>query len=63
MAHNDFILRSLEKSLGFIGVLGLGCILSWYGQALGDCARYALDLTGRLIAAGCVLINIIQAFC
>lgn len=62
MAHNDFIFAVIGEELGFIGVLGLLAAfgaLVWAGFKI---ARYAPDLTGRLIAAGCTSMFIIQAF-
>ena len=62
MAHNDFIFAVIGEELGFIGVLGLLAVfgaLVWAGFKI---ARYAPDLTGRLIAAGCTSMFIIQAF-
>ncbi len=62
MAHNDFIFAVIGEELGFIGVLGLLVVfgaLVWAGFKI---ARYAPDLTGRLIAAGCTSMFIIQAF-
>ena len=62
MAHNDFIFAVIGEELGFIGILGLLAVfgaLVWAGFKI---ARYAPDLTGRLIAAGCTSMFIIQAF-
>ena len=62
MAHNDFMFAVIGEELGFIGVLGLLAVfgaLVWAGFKI---ARYAPDLTGRLIAAGCTSMFIIQAF-
>ncbi len=62
MAHNDFIFAVIGEELGFIGVLVLLAVfgaLVWAGFKI---ARYAPDLTGRLIAAGCTSMFIIQAF-
>ena len=62
MAHNDFIFAVIGEELGFIGVLGLLAVfgaLVWAGFKI---ARYAPDLTGRLIAAGCTSMFIIQDF-
>lgn len=62
MAHNDFIFAVIGEELGFIGVLGLLAVfgaLVWAGFKI---ARYSPDLTGRLIAAGCTSMFIIQAF-
>lgn len=62
MAHNDFIFAVIGEELGFIGILGLLAVfgaLVWAGFKI---ACYAPDLTGRLIAAGCTSMFIIQAF-
>ncbi len=60
MAHNDFIFAVIGEELGFLGVVGLlavFCLLLWAGLKI---AENAPDLTGRLIAAGCTSLIIIQ---
>ncbi|MBF0911865.1 MAG: putative lipid II flippase FtsW [Atopobiaceae bacterium] len=62
MAHNDFIFAVIGEELGFVGICGLLVVfgaLVWAGFKI---ARYAPDLTGRLIAAGCTSMFVIQAF-
>ncbi len=60
MAHNDFIFAVVGEELGFVGTVGLlaaFALLLWAGLKI---AENAPDLTGRLIAAGCTSLIIIQ---
>jgi cell division protein FtsW len=60
MAHNDFIFAVIGEELGLAGTLGtlLGFFaFLWAGYQI---ARYAPDLTGRLVAAGCTSLLVIQ---
>lgn len=60
MAHNDFIFAVIGEECGLVGTLGvlLGfALIAWAGLQI---ARHAPDLTGRLIAAGCTSLLIIQ---
>lgn len=60
MAHNDFIFAVVGEELGFVGAVALlaaFCLLLWAGLKI---AQNAPDLTGRLIAAGCTSLIIIQ---
>ncbi|HIU23489.1 MAG TPA: putative lipid II flippase FtsW [Candidatus Coprovicinus avistercoris] len=52
-AHNDFIFAVIGEECGLVGtlaVVGLFALFIWAGMRI---ARYASDLSGRLIAAGC----------
>ncbi|MEE1158360.1 MAG: putative peptidoglycan glycosyltransferase FtsW [Atopobiaceae bacterium] len=60
MAHNDFIFAVVGEELGFVGTVGLlaaFALLLWAGLKI---AENAPDLRGRLIAAGCTSLIIIQ---
>ena len=60
MAHNDFIFAVIGEELGLAGTLGMllaFAALAWAGLQI---ARYAPDLAGRLVAAGCTSMIIIQ---
>lgn len=60
MAHNDFIFAVIGEELGLAGtlfVIFLFLLLLWAGYQI---SRYAPDLTGRLIAAGCTTLVMIQ---
>ena len=60
MAYNDFIFPVIGEELGLVGTLGvvLGfCLLVWAGLQI---ARYAPDLSGRLVAGGCTIMLLIQ---
>lgn len=60
MAHNDFIFAVIGEELGLVGTLGVlaaFAVLLWAGLKI---AENAPDLTGRLIAAGCTSLIIIQ---
>lgn len=51
--YNDFIFAMVGEECGLLGALGLVAafgLLLWCGYRI---ARYAPDLTGRLVAAGC----------
>ena len=59
-AHNDFIFAVIGEELGLLGTIALVLlfvVLAWAGYRI---ARYAPDLTGRLVAAGCTSILWIQ---
>ena len=60
MAHNDFIFAVIGEELGLAGTLGMllaFAALAWAGLQI---ARYAPDLSGRLVAAGCTTMIVIQ---
>ncbi|MDO4797744.1 MAG: FtsW/RodA/SpoVE family cell cycle protein [Coriobacteriales bacterium] len=60
MAHNDFIFAVIGEELGLLGTVGVLVafgVLLWAGLKI---AENAPDLTGRLIAAGCTSLIIIQ---
>jgi cell division protein FtsW len=62
MAHNDFIFAIIGEECGLVGALGMLCgfaVFAWAGFRI---ARYAPDLSGRLLAAGCTSMIIIQLF-
>ncbi len=60
MAHNDFIYAVIGEECGFVGTVGVlvgFAVFLWAGFQI---ARHAPDLAGRLLAAGCTSIVIIQ---
>lgn len=60
MAHNDFIYAVIGEECGFVGALGLLVgfgVFAWAGLKI---ARHAPDLAGRLIAAGCTSLIVVQ---
>ncbi|MCI6275019.1 MAG: putative lipid II flippase FtsW [Coriobacteriaceae bacterium] len=60
MAYNDFIFAVVGEELGLVGTLGVLAafgVLAWAGFRI---ARYAPDMCGRLIAAGCTSLIVIQ---
>ncbi|OUO34700.1 putative lipid II flippase FtsW [Olsenella sp. An290] len=60
MAHNDFIYAVIGEECGFVGALGLLVgfgVFAWAGLRI---ARHAPDLAGRLIAAGCTSLIVVQ---
>lgn len=60
MAHNDFIFAVIGEECGLVGTVGLlagFAIFAWAGFRI---ARYAPDLSGRLVAAGCTTLVIVQ---
>ena len=60
MAHNDFIFAVVGEELGFLGtflLIAAFALLLWAGLKI---AENAPDLMGRLIAAGCTSLIIIQ---
>ena len=62
MAHNDFIFAVIGEECGLVGTLGLIAgflVFLWAGLEI---ARHAPDLAGRLVAAGCTSIVLIQLF-
>ena len=62
MAYNDFIFAVIGEECGLLGTLGVLAafgLLLWAGLRI---ARYAPDLSGRLIAAGSVSMLVIQLF-
>jgi cell division protein FtsW len=62
MAYNDFIYAVIGEECGLIGSLGVlvgFAAILWAGFRI---ARYAPDLSGRLIAAGSVSMLVIQLF-
>ena len=60
MAHNDFIFAVIGEELGLVGTLGLLAVFAVLGWAGFKISRYASDFMGRLIAAGCTSMLIIQ---
>ena len=60
MAHNDFIFAVIGEECGLLGTLGLLAGFAALGWAGYQIARHAPDLAGRLIAAGCTTILVIQ---
>lgn len=62
MAYNDFIYAVIGEECGLVGTLGVlagFAVVIWAGLRI---ARYAPDLSGRLIAAGSVSMLAIQLF-
>lgn len=62
MAHNDFIFAVIGEECGLAGTLGVLAgfmVFLWAGLEI---ARQAPDLPGRLVAAGCTSLIIIQLF-
>ncbi len=60
MAHNDFIFAVVGEELGVLGTVGLlaaFAVMLWAGLKI---AENAPDLAGRLIAAGCTTLLVIQ---
>lgn len=60
MAHNDFIFAIIGEECGLVGTLGVlagFAVFLWAGFQI---ARYAPDLSGRLVAAGCTTLVIVQ---
>ena len=60
MAHNDFIFAIIGEECGLVGTLGVlagFAIFMWAGLQI---ARYAPDLCGRLVAAGCTSLVMVQ---
>lgn len=60
MAHNDFIFAVIGEEFGLVGTIGLlagFAVFMWAGLRI---ARYAPDLAGRLVAAGCTSLVIVQ---
>lgn len=60
MAHNDFIYAIVGEELGLVGTVGVLVVFAVLVWASFQVARRAPDLTGRLIAAGCSSLIIIQ---
>lgn len=59
-AYNDFIYAVIGEECGLVGTLGVVvgfAFIVWAGYRI---ARYAPDLTGRLIAVGCSSLLVIQ---
>ena len=59
-AHNDYILAVIGEEVGFAGVLALFAVFSLLCYAGLKIARQAPSLQGRLIAAGCTIIFMVQ---
>lgn len=62
MAYNDFIYAVVGEECGLVGTLGVlagFALVLWAGFRI---ARFAPDLSGRLIAAGSVSMLVIQLF-
>ncbi len=62
MAYNDFIFAVIGEELGLVGTLGTLAVFALLGWAGAQIAKNAPDLAGRLIAAGCTGLIIIQLF-
>jgi len=62
MAYNDFIFAVIGEELGLAGTLGMLAVFALLGWAGAQIAKNAPDLAGRLIAAGCTGLIIIQLF-
>ncbi|MDO5119133.1 MAG: putative lipid II flippase FtsW [Coriobacteriales bacterium] len=60
MAFNDFIYAIIGEELGLAGTLGVLCGFALFVWAGFQIARYAPDLSGRLIASGCTMLIFIQ---
>lgn len=60
MAHNDFIFAVIGEECGLVGALGLLAGFALFLWAGLEIARHAPDLAGRLIAAGCSSLVIVQ---
>lgn len=59
-AHNDFIFAIVGEECGLVGTLGVIVGFGIFVYEGIQIARYAPDLTGRLIAAGCTSLIAIQ---
>lgn len=59
-AHNDFIFAIVGEELGLVGTLGVVIGFGVFVYMGVQIARYAPDLTGKLIAAGCTSLIAIQ---
>ncbi len=60
MAYNDFIFAIVGEECGLVGTLGVlagFALLMWAGLKI---ARHAPDLAGRLMAAGCTSLVMVQ---
>lgn len=60
LAHNDFIFAVVGEECGLVGAVGMlagFAVFLWAGLEI---ARHAPDLAGRLIAAGCSSLVIVQ---
>lgn len=60
MAHNDFIFAVIGEECGLLGTLGLLAGFALFAWAGFRIALHAPDLAGRLIAAGCTALVVIQ---
>ena len=60
MAYNDFIFAVIGEELGLVGTVGMLAVFALLGWAGFQIAKNAPDLAGRLIAAGCTSLLIIQ---
>lgn len=60
MAHNDFIFAVIGEECGLVGTLGVLAGFALFLWAGFQIARYAPDLSGRLVAAGCTSLVIVQ---
>ena len=59
-AHNDFIFAIVGEELGLVGTLGVVAAFAALGWGGFQVARHAPDLSGRLVAAGCTSLLLIQ---
>lgn len=60
LAHNDFIFAVVGEECGFLGAVGMlagFAVFLWAGLKI---AQHAPDLAGRLVAAGCSALVIVQ---
>lgn len=60
MAHNDFIFAIIGEECGLVGTVGLLAGFAVFLWAGFQVARHAPDLAGRLVAAGCTTIVVVQ---
>lgn len=59
-AHNDYILAVIGEEVGFVGLIVLFAVFTVFCCAGLKIARQAPTLQGRLIAAGCTIIFMVQ---
>ncbi len=60
MAYNDFIYAVVGEELGLVGTVGMLCGFALFMWAGFRIARTAPDICGKLIAAGCTSLIVIQ---
>ncbi len=59
-AHNDYILAIVGEEVGFVGLIVLFAVFTAFAFAGLKIARQSPTLQGRLIAAGCTVIFMVQ---